>query len=717
MRRVMYRDIVILLRTMEGWADTFSEVLTGMRIPNYSTAKSGYFTAQEVQTVLQFLAVTDNPRQDIPFAAVLTSAFAGVSAEELALIRTADLATALSGSKKRADVPLYDAARAYAAYGETGQSCSADAAGLASSESDSMPKDSRHGSMSADSEPGAGQQINLALKEKLRAFFAFYDSIREAAPDTPLHELISRILMESGFYDYACALPGGAQRAVNLDMLIDKAAAYEETSYSGLFNFIRYIDNLQKYSQDFGELSAISEQADVVRIYSIHKSKGLEYPIVFVAGMSKSFNMQDANADLLIHPSLGIAASSVDLERRTKAGTLKRTAIRGRMLKDSLGEELRVLYVALTRAQQKLIITGTVSSEKALAEMSLLIPDTDRQLPAGYLRKCRDAWHFLYPAALRMSDRAARIGVAPAVQLMVRRASDLVVEEMQTGIRREDALEMLRSVKSDTVYDPAVRDELERRFSYVYPHAMSAAVPVEISVSEMKKAAIRGADGPLMQAEEAAAILPATTEGLSATERGTAYHRVCELLDFAALASLTGDALTTACAAQMREMTKSGRLTEEEMAAVRPEDIAGLAASPLGQRMAVAHGRGGLVREQPFVLGMDASEIRDDWPRDEMVFVQGIIDAFFYESKDAHADPHAAKEADKEADRETDRGTDREAIILLDYKTDRVSEAEELVRRYRVQLDTYAEALERVTGLPVAEKKIWSFALMQEVTL
>ena len=749
MRKLRYSDIVILLRTMEGWADTYADVLESMRIPVYSTAKSGYFTAPEVMTVLHFLSIVDNPQQDIPFAAVLTSAFVSLEAEDLAEIRTADLAKSLSGSTRREDISLYEAARACAgnsqsdaARTDAGNSGTAGAVSQTDA-SGAHGGNSQSGAACTDAgnPEGDGRAVNPALRETLQDFFAFYDSVRARVPDTPLHELIHLILTESGFLDYTSALPGGAQRALNLRMLADKAAEYEKTSYIGLFNFIRYIENLRKYSQDFGELSTISEQDEVVRIYSIHKSKGLEYPVVFVSGLGKRFNMQDLNTDLQIHPDMGIATGYVDYRRRVKAPTLHRQAIRRRKMKDVAGEELRVLYVALTRAQQKLIMTGALADEEAVEKMFYRIPDDCDVLPASYIGKCRNCLQWILPAVRQLNERAERIGLPEVIRLRTVKPSEMVVDALETGIRRNDVLDALREVSRDRVYDPVMRKVIEDRFSYVYPYARGAEVPVEISVSELKMEAIHGAEAALkdldeetvpgiwelpqlseasfrdcktLESTESGGVVSegsgfkrAGTEGSDFKEagfgeavsggaaRGTAYHRVCELLDLRSLAKLEGEVLLRAVEAQIAGMKEDGRLLPEEAEYVRSRDIAAFAASPLGQRMAAADAREDLYREQPFVLGMDAAEIHDYWPLGEEVFVQGIIDAFFYEPD----------------------GRDGLKLILVDYKTDRVSGPEQLRGRYQVQLDSYAEALGRITGIPVAEKLIWSFCLGQELSL
>ena len=318
-RKAEYRDIVILLRSLSGWSEEFLAVLSDMGIPAYTGTRSGYFSALEVRTVLSFLRVLDNPRQDIPFTAVLTSPIGTFATEELAKIRT-----------ENPEVSYYEACRAYENAGSDG-----------------------------------------ILREKLQKFFKVLEHFRSCVPYMPMHELLWKIYEETGYFDYVCAMPAGSQRKANLEMLAEKAAAYESTSYRGLFNFVRYIENLQKYEVDFGEASTIGEEENTVRIMSIHKSKGLEFPIVFVAGLGKAFNRQDARSTIAIHQNYGVGCDVVDPLLRTKAPTILKKAIQQILLTESLGEELRVLYVAVTRAKEKLYLSGSLKKmEDTLSKWS-----------------------------------------------------------------------------------------------------------------------------------------------------------------------------------------------------------------------------------------------------------------------------------------------------------------------------------------------------------
>ena len=282
-RRLCYRDIVILTRSLKGWTDTFASVLNGVGIPTYTSSKEGYFQTYEIELALQYLRVLDNPRQDIPMAAVLVSVFGGLTSEDMALIRSVDR-----------EKTLYESVCAYVERGE-----------------------------------------DDALRERLIKFMDTYQWFREQVPYTEIHVLLWRLLNQTGYMDYVSALPGGEQRAANLDMLIEKAVTFENTSYKGLFNFVRYIEQLQKYDVDYGEASLLDEEMDAVSLMSIHKSKGLEFPIVFVAGMGKQFNMQDTKQNIVIHPELGVGIDAVDSVLRVKTPTLLKKAIQQKVQKDT----------------------------------------------------------------------------------------------------------------------------------------------------------------------------------------------------------------------------------------------------------------------------------------------------------------------------------------------------------------------------------------------
>ena len=672
MRKVEYRDIVILLRSMRGWADTFVNILEQQGIPAYSTAKSGYFSALEVMTILNYLAIVDNPEQDIPYTSILRSPIVGLTAEELAKVRCACGSPA--DNKDARYLSMAECTRRYAA--------------------------------------GQADDTESSLRDKLTEFLDVYNAVRNSVSYTPIHELIWTILTGTGYLDYVSALPGGAQRSANLRMLTEKAIAYEETSYVGLFNFIRYINNLQKYDVDAGEVSVLGENENVVRIVSIHKSKGLEYPVVFAAGNSKAFNRRDLNASLLIDQEYGLAADYVDFNARVRIPTIKKTAVRKKILRENSGEEMRVLYVALTRAKQKLILTGTIKDEESWEKIkNMQAPLREVPFPENYLLKSSNPNVFLIPAIDRMIARAKAEGIPCPVNIILVSPADLVREELVEQSRFDESLHILGNADGSIVFDPEIRKTIDERFSYVYPWQGRENVPAKVSVSELKHGQFVDEDAeerfpepeivpyiPQFVNDKTETTMSGNDEN-AATIRGTAYHRIMELLDYGRTTEILKgtegderekDILIQELTEQIDGFTASKRMLREEADLVNVRDIGIFVRSSLGKRMAAAFAQNKLYREQPFTLGVGASEINPEYPDEEQILVQGIIDAFFYEG---------------------------ESIVLVDYKTDRVSRLDELKKRYQVQLDSYEEALSRVTGYPVSQKIIWSFAKGTELIL
>ena len=733
MRPAELRDIVILLRTMAGWADTFAGVLESMGIRAYSTARSGYFSATEVALILDYLAIVDNPLQDIPLAAVLHSPIAGLDAEELARVRLVFGSPAADRTLTRKS--LWECVRE--ALGE--RTAAAGRGG-----GDGIPRSAQDDSGKT---PDGGGALSRDTVEKLRVFFSFYEEVRADAPDMPLHELIWKIYGGTGYFDYASALPGGVQRAANLRMLAEKARDYENTSFVGLSSFIRYINNLKRYEVDLAAAGTVGENENAVRIISIHKSKGLEYPVVFVAGLGKAFNRRELTEKLLVDAADGLAADCTDLRRRSVVPTVKKEAVKLHLLQDMVGEELRVLYVALTRARQKLILTGTAADEEAYSEMANLpLPLCAETLGEGYILGAKTPMELIVPAVRRTRQRAelerkrealaessgekaasanggpeesagavgqqekepGSAGFALIGEVLVK-PSELAAEAVASQAEEQNIFERLRQLSPDEVFDPEVRDILEDRLAFRYPYAERTKIPVKVSVSELKKGFAEDEDSakvyeapeiipyvPPFIREREAAEAEETPPAAGGAARGTAFHRVMELLRFGEFApDDVKDALECEerVRRQIREFVESCRMEEGEAALVNTRDIAAFVRSGLGQRFVRAAKAGKLRREQPFAMEAPAEQIRPDYPPGETILVQGIIDAYFFET---NADG-------------------REEIVLVDYKTDRVPDLAQLAVRYRLQLDIYAEALQKATGLGIAEKIIWSFCFGREL--
>lgn len=671
LRPVRYSDMVILLRTTSGWDEEFKKILEQQGIPVYITSKTGYFGALEVQELLQFLRVLDNPRQDIPLFGVMQSVFGGFTQEEIAQIRSGGE----GHSRKR--MTLYEALKEVAQSGRTVEEGEEISAG-----------------------ESAGEEAELS--QKADTFLQRIGHYRDLTPFTSIRDLLQRILDDYDYLNYVTALPAGSKRRANVEMLLTKASAFEKTSYFGLFHFIRYMEQLEKYDVDYGEADTLDENADVVRIMSIHKSKGLEFPVVFVSGLSKHFNMQDANQSLIVDMDLGVAVDYVDSVRRIKNKTLRRTVLSAKMKEDNLAEELRVLYVALTRAREKLILTAVLDKADEKWELAQMTG----QERLTYLDFCEAGSYmdFLLP-------------ILPQTGIAVKtlRTEDLAVEELREQLRMGDRREQLRLIacgETTLTGDPEENERklmyLRERFAYQYPHPGLQKLYTKTTVSELKIAAMAEKDEAAFHTFEEKEVVPyipgfrREQEKVSGAVRGNAFHRTMELLDFTYLFTESG--LFTGCPNNYEEYrrgldknrlqnrleeflqreTISLRLTEEYAKAVSLPKILNFLEQELAYRMWRAQEQGLLYREQPFVLGIDAKRLDPDLPEGEKVLIQGIIDVFFIEDGE---------------------------IVLLDYKTDVIDSLEALWNRYNVQIQYYEEALTKLMQMPVKERILYSFYL------
>ena len=702
LRAAHYSDIVILLRSLSGWADSLVEVLNGNGIPAHTVSSTGYFSTVEVQTVLSMLRLLDNPRQDIPMAAVLRSPMAGLTDEELAVLRLED------GS-----VPFHEAVLELAEglYEEDGQK------EISDSEAD------RKQGRNADEK--TENHIEITAHRKLLKFYKKYKQLRQLVPDTPIHELIEIILRETGYGHYVAAMPAGNRRTANLNMLLEKAAAYEKTSYKGLFHFVRYIDELQKYDVDFGEADMVGENEDVVRIMSIHKSKGLEFPIVIVSGMGKNFNKQDTRSKMVLHPELGIGLDYMDGKKRIKSPTIAKKAIAKQIDLENLGEELRVLYVALTRAKEKLILTGTLKDAPEKLEFfrqqANLSKAADR--PLSYLTREGASGYldWILPAVLSYGDK---------YPVRIVEAAELVLDEVENQLEQnEDLTERIEEIEAA---DTQLVGQLKQRFSQRYPYQTDILRKNKYSVSELKHRAMREKFEaeqeetiPAFLEEPVTPTIPLFIQREESVEqetanrgalRGTAVHRVMECYDFASEKSVHE---------QMEAREKEEKITADMRALVREQTVADFVSSETGKRMALAQRVGALYREKPFVMGFTEEELErygfgagaqmieneaqtenaqqeimsenvsqeNHMHEEDLTLIQGIIDVFWIED---------------------------DGITVLDYKTDRVDTAQELIDRYATQLKLYADALERVFAtrkLKVKEILIYSFRLEKLISI
>ncbi len=623
-RPIAFRDIVLLMRETKKGGPIFQRVLKDMGIPAVTAASTGYFSAVEVETILNYLRILDNPRQDIPLASVMMSPIYGFTEAEMAEIRIA----------AEGQMPFYQCVL------------------------ENVPKSA-----------------------KIQFFLDKLDFYRDLSVRRPIPELLSVLLQDTGYLNLVTVMPGGEQRRANLEMLLEKAVKYGSSSYHGLFHFVRYIEKMHKYDKDMGEADVLGENTDAVQIMTIHKSKGLEFPVVYVCNMGSAFNKQDEKDKIAIHPEYGIGLSYFDEKKHTKRSTLVRDGLIKHSSLENMGEELRVLYVALTRAKEKLILCGGV---KKVEETLVAYQEEQAEGKTSFLSRSHAGCYLdlLMPAVYSYGPRYKVTVVDPETLLQKE------FEEEAKEAWTEASIQNL--VKQG--YGHREKQLLKERFDFVYPYEKDQQIKSKLSVSEIKRESMifeEGEEENLYPFEEEESYIPSfieEKEELTGAMYGTVLHRFLQCLEFAAI---DGTQPETSLEQEMERMRSTGLMKEEELARLGKASLLKFFATDLFQRMQQAEKNKQLFKEQPFVTGFPAKEIYDT-DSEELVLVQGIMDAYFKE------------------------GTD---VILVDYKTDFLENEAAFIERYETQLNLYEKALKRVTDGKVSAKIIYAFHLGKEIQL
>ncbi len=622
LRPVQYKDMVILLRSASDWGDAFKKSLEAEGIPVYITSKTGYFAATEVQELLQLLRVLLNPRQDIPLFGVMKSVFGGFSEEEIAMLRSSDR-----------QLVLWEKVEKEAALGN----------------------------------------------EKCISFVRMIEKYREYTVYMPIRELLQTIVEDFSYLHYVAALPGGSKRKANVEMLFTKASDFEKTSYFGLFHFVRYIEQLEKYDVDYGQEDMLDENADVVRIMTIHKSKGLEFPVTFVAGLNKLHNFQDVKKHFLMDMDFGVATDYVNVKEHYLSKTLYRNTLAKKLKEDTLAEELRVLYVALTRAKEKLIMVATI--EKLEEKWSYRNPLGEQTLQFDDFISSNSFMDLLLPI---IDETDTRVSFYTK--------EDLITQEVSWQLQLAERCLALE--QSEIYLDKEYLRQLQNTFSFKYVHENLQNLYTKTTVSELKIAAMADKDEAAyhqFEKPEPAVILPdflREKKALGGAMRGNAYHRIMELIDFSSIYDENQEPVWEKIEHQILMYTQNGKLSQEYADILQKHKLMNFFSNDIAKRMWKAQLEGCLYREQPFVMGISADRLNKDFPKQEKILIQGIIDAFFVEDGE---------------------------IVLLDYKTDRVSTEKELWDRYETQLDYYEEALSKLMQMNVKENVLYSFSLEKTV--
>lgn len=651
-RKITYKDIVILLRSTKNWADTIVEELSFGGIPVYADINTGYFQTIEIRTIMSLLHIIDNPMQDIYTIASMRSPIFAFTSEELADIRILNRDNYFYLNVKDIAEDVYD------------------------------------------------ERINKSLKDKCVYFIEKIGSWREKSLYMPIDEFLWYLYSDTSYYGYVGAMVNGIQRQANLRILFQRAKQYEQTSFKGLFNFINFINKLRKSSGDLGTAKILGENEDVVRIMSIHKSKGLEFPVVFLSGCGKQFNLRDINDSLLFHEELGIGADCIDIKKRIRYTTLQKYAIKKKFELETLSEEMRILYVALTRAKEKLIITGSsYNLQKDIdACYKAGVKGFNKVIPSELLKQ-KSYLKWIMTALIKHKDGdILRQGKNEFVEISddlsswkinFHKKSDFGVENVEDSIEKKNI-----SILSLNYSNFEVDEEIRKRLEFRYKYRDVCSVPSNISVSDIKKAEeeIFEPQAENLFSEEKNRKKPKfimEEKGLSKAEKGTAMHFVMQKLD------LNKVNLLNEIKEQIKNMFEKGLITKDEEESINIFKIQKFFKSNLGQRLLKAYKENKQVfRELPFITEIPVKRIEKDLIdkifNNEKLRLQGIIDCFFEED---------------------------DGIVLLDYKTDYVENGKEkeILDKYRVQIDLYTETLERVIGKKVKERYLYLFGIDKEV--
>lgn len=611
MRPLEPRDFCILSRVGSGVLPVVLETLLRAGIPAYAEADMGYFEVLEVQVMLSLLEVLDNGRRDLALLAVLRSPIVGLSSPDLACIRA-----------QAPKTPFCDAAADYA------------------------------------------RQQQDGISQKLRAFFEQLDRWRLLARSLPLGRLIDVLLQESGYLCYVGALPGGEKRQANLALLSSRAQAMDSQNSFGLSGFVRYIRELATVGQDAGAAHTLSAGDNVVRIMSIHKSKGLEFPVVIALMMGRKFRAGASRGALSLHRDLGMALMHHDARLSSRREPISRRAIGARLSRESSSEELRVLYVACTRAMNRLVLAGSVSDREKTIRRA-------RSLGPGEYGSFLDV---ILPAVLNMP------GGDSLTQPRAPRAGDLVNaqfvdwsalgagSELKTEAPPMDIQQVVRALLAGE-RDGLNPEEAERRLFWRYPYEQAVSSPLKLTASGLN----REIQGPDELPERMSRPVFMEEQAMTGAETGTAVHAALQSMALEPLKGLRGAALREQIGLQLDKMEERGLLSAPMRRAVDAGILAGFYESPLGQRLLASPE---VHREWPFNLKMSVQEALGA-DSQERLLVQGVVDLCFLEGED---------------------------WVLCDYKTDRARDEQALIERYRPQLALYARALQEITGRPVREK-------------
>ena len=681
-RQIQWRDFAVLRRSLAGWGTRAVAAMRQAGIPAVVNERDGYFEAQEIQLLLSLLQIIDNPEQDLPMAAVLHSGLVGLDANELGALR-------LTGDESLWSVmPLY---------------------------------------------------AEQAQDERLLQFIAHLERWRTLSRLHGVADLLWDIYETLDYVNYVGAMPNGLVRRANVMALYERAKGFESSGFRGLFRFLRFVESLRDSNQDMAVANVVTEADDVVRLMTIHKSKGLEFPVVFLSGVQKKFNTMDFNSPLLVDKNGGIGLKGYYPDIRVSYPSMPWLYCKSIKSDAMKAEEQRILYVALTRARDKLFLTGYINKEikkeKGVGAHIKHAALTQTQALGADLIKAGNSYlHWLLIAFARHLDGGAPL--RNIIELEGETNFDLLDRQCQVKVEIHDGslygdLDYKADVDETTintvrvlgkVNDVALPEEIVQRFAFTYPNLVAAKTTAKISVSELKRRfaerdaeAVSATDVSMQQkpviscdiTEDTTgenAILDTSIPTISGTEladsvfgrKPLAIAVADEVVTGAQWGTLMHEAMQwlpvkkytqTSMTDMLDSLQAEGKFSDEERSLLSDRSLYGFFNSDLGQRL-IASKR--VERELPFSMLFDGNRVYPDVENGERLFLQGIIDTAFVED---------------------------DQWVLVDYKTDRVKSGDELIRRYKIQMDLYKEALERLTNMPVKASYIYSFRLHEAVLL
>lgn len=683
-KNIQYKDMVILLRSPKKVAKEMVDIFSEEGIPSFAVSSDGYYSQVEVETILAMLSVIDNPKQDIPLAAVLHSPMFHFTDEELCSLKLAYgsltealcmSAEAISDGTFCSENQCIGNARSETVSGEnlcSGNVCIENIGGE---------------NQCSGKENALQVQLPLGkdLWKKWMDFCTKLERYRKLSRNLRVHELLTLLYEETSYYLYASALPMGEKRRANLDQLIEDALQFEKGSFSGLFYFIRYIEKAKQKEYDEGEANIYSEKDDLLRIMSIHQSKGLQFKVVFLSSLQKNFNKQDLRESILLDEELGMASPYLDQETRIKYPSLQLSAIKEKMEEENQAEELRLLYVAMTRAEEKLIMTGVVKNLASYMEKHPVNED----IKIEDIRGAKSYLDFIMLAFSRSFTESLENPLVKLCTFTREALSEKKEEEEGEKFSVRDALYSYLAEKCEKTEE---EEEWDKDFSYRYDHEESTHLYPKYAVSLLKKQAIEAVKEQGDKEGETGGESKGLSEAEKSGKNEQVHERNAEKRE-KGLGAKIGDSFHHALA--LFDYNKGleqlpAILGEEELSLLNKEQFQTFLSSSLGECFKKAFQEKRLFREMHFMRALPFRALFPDRKEEDEVLLQGIIDAFIVED---------------------------DGIILVDYKTDRVREGEELRERYRKQIMLYSDALEAILGKRVKRRVLYSFYLAKEVEI